>query len=287
MAPRKAKSLYSMWLYTSAHGWGWSQYFSTVSGSQVMIVCLLALSHNTSSALLKSISTLLKQLECENKATVASLAHSLAFSTGWQNNQGHSLPFHFVPGMSFLAFTPETLDQKCTQWLLTLPWAVILQTVSALSQNRRPKTDDISIRNDTVIIIISWARIHLWLVMWQVLWPIIDWIKLILRRNRKKKEGWEKEWWECERERQREKKLGEKKAVQRRAEVGTTDKRAEGKNVWAWTWECDSESEKARETENKLGTFSSQCHWGEAFHCQNYNSRFSDGAITSAGGNFV
>lgn len=32
--------------------------------------------------------------------TVASLAHSLVFSTGWQNNQGHSLPFQIVPGSS-------------------------------------------------------------------------------------------------------------------------------------------------------------------------------------------
>lgn len=63
-------------------------------------------------------------------------------------------------------------------------------------------------------------------------------------------------------------------------------RRPEGKNVWAQTWECDRKSEKEWGAENKLGTFLLQCHWREAFHCHNHNSRLSNGAITSAGGNF-
>lgn len=45
---------------------------------------------------------------------------------------------------------------------------------------------------------------------------------------------------------------------------------------------------KERGTENKLATFFSPCHWREAIHC--YRTTivgFSDGAITSAGENFV
>lgn len=115
--------MYSMPAYCTAQCTHWFQsrkkWYFTISGSQVMIVCLLASSHNPSSTPLKAISTLLQQSEYQNKATVASLAHSLAFSTGWQNNQGHSLTGPDCSRHEFLSFTPETFDQKCAQWLLT------------------------------------------------------------------------------------------------------------------------------------------------------------------------
>lgn len=248
------------------------QYFSTVSGSQVMIVCLLASMHNPSSGPLNAISTLLKQSGYKNKATVASLAHSVAFWTGWQNNQGHSPPPQSVPGIWGSHFHPwdirsekkEHGDSERPRGLWCCRLCQHCHKIAAW------KYDDGSNWGDTLIII-SWMSLLLWLVMRLVPFKI-DWIRLILQLERK---------WRGER------KLGENGRGLAEGWKLRTKERAEGKNVWARTWECDSKSEKARGTENKLGTFFSQCHWREAFHCQSYSSRFSDGAITSAGGNFV
>lgn len=89
----------------------------------------------------------------------------------------------------FLGFTPETFDQKCAQWLTTPPRAVMLQTVSALSQNNRLENYEVSNWGHRLIII-SFTHIRSSLVMRQALRPQTGWMQL----NLKTAEVWEGKW---------------------------------------------------------------------------------------------
>lgn len=162
----------------------------------------------------------------------------------------------------------------------------MLQTMSALSKkNSGLKNDEVSKWGD-VRIIVSCMRILLWLEMWRE--PVIDWIKLIF----KKKKNWIQKRRVVERKRVNmrrvwagEKKLGEKEAVLWRARVGTKER---GQRARMYGHGLGNVTERVRKREGqKTNWVHFSRHWREAFHCQNYNSRFSDGDITSAGGNFV